>query len=96
MTIIGHKNGQILHSALLSCSAAANPPTTYTWIDESNGVVTNGPTIIINKSGKYTCNASNIIRGKYYHQSKSIDLQGKFCVLILCGCTLILVKTPFR
>ena len=77
MRITGDYNGQILPSALLLCDAAANPQATYTWIDESNGNITKGPIITIKHGGKYTCTASNIIRGQYYQQPKSVILQGK-------------------
>lgn len=77
MTIIGDNNGEIGTSALLYCYAAANPPATYKWIDETSGEITNGPTIIVHHSGNYTCTASNIIRGHKYQHSKTVNLQGK-------------------
>src|SRR6218665_166161 len=76
MRITDDNNGQIRIPAVLNCSAAAYPPATYAWIDESNGNTINGPTITINHFGNYTCIASNIIRGRRYQQSKSITLQG--------------------
>src|SRR6218665_2087207 len=77
MVITGHDDGHIRTSAPLKCSANVNPTATYTWIDESNGNTINGSTINITHSGKYTCNASNIIRGQFHQHSKSITLQGK-------------------
>lgn len=77
MTIIGGNNGEIGTSALLYCYAAANPPATYRWIDETSGEITNGPIIIVHHGGNYTCIASNIIRGQKYQQSKTVYLQSK-------------------
>src|SRR6218665_53608 len=82
MRISGDSNGYILTSGVLFCNVFANPPAAYEWIDESNGNITDGQSIQITHSGKYTCNVSNTIRGKCYQESKSIHVQGKLHILV--------------
>lgn len=77
MTITVDKEGTIFSTTLLNCSAAANPPAAYKWVNKINVEIANGPTLTVKQDGVYTCNASNFIGGKYYTQSQSVHLIGK-------------------
>lgn len=77
MKITVDYNAKIYITALLNCFAAANPPATYTWLDENKYQIATGQTLTVDKGGEYTCNASNVIGGTYYTQSKSVHLLSK-------------------
>lgn len=89
MTITDDNKRQIRALAVLTCYAAANPPATYEWTDESTGEITKGAKVVINHSGNFTCNASNVIRGKTFHQSKLVYWQSMLLISTLCVCTLL-------
>lgn len=75
MNITGASDGKMATNTALICYSPSYPPSTYQWTYGTSGNSSYGPAVLVQHSGTYICTAQNVIRGRTYAASKSIDVE---------------------
>jgi ATP-dependent protease HslVU (ClpYQ) peptidase subunit len=81
----------------LTCTADANPPAQYIWLDLKNNTNTTGAVLSISSGGEFQCTASNSIRSQTYRETKivaeaschppyNLTITGTECAKDFCTC----------